>query len=136
VDGELKMSIGFKSSFLIKPMYTFPPNWPRGWDFPSEAPPPGYPKKFTGPHKLDAHFKDGILTVAVRNEFNEVTDDLNGEFLRIDCDSRMRQSADGQWKKVCLFGIDNIGIVEALLLEKEAPLRISLAGWEGLEVVV
>lgn len=131
------MSLAARKATLVNPEGQVPPDWPLEWPFPfREAMPPGYPRKYTGRCQLNAHMVSGELVVNVTDEFDDATDELEGQFLLIEAFQdidliRLRQKPDETWSKRALFRINGTGLTQPLEFDTErmkpgADLEVSI----------
>jgi len=134
---------------------TPPPDWPSVWTFPRDVSwPPGWPKKSKRRFdvQIDAKINCGILSVRVIDRYDEDSDELDGEYLRViaGTDSgaiRLQRDGDGSlWHKgaliqVCPYGAGEHGFEVRLNFdEKDANgeqihVDVSIYGVENGDMV-
>lgn len=131
---------------LISPADAIPKDWPAGWQFPAWAAwPPGYPMAYNGKVKLIGELNGEDFNVTTVDEFDEITDELDGHFLMVMPEyagfpiriRRKEPHIEDVWSKLALFQIKGFGISEKVELEKHpAHLRVSVYSFLNLKTVI
>jgi len=115
-------SIAEKKKHLIIPADATPKAWPSGWKFPGPPWPPGWPRTEPLIVNLDVEFvplsdqnNRLLFTCNVRDDFNELTDELDGEMICISAQVngevvRLREAeGDETWSRYVLLQIGGEG---------------------------
>lgn len=117
-----------------------PPDWPSGWAFPGPNP-PGWPKRTPDNFGFLCSYDNAILSIQCRDEFNEPTDAMLGQFFEITASGerggivRLRTSNSQVWSRKALIAITAPTVSVPLQFEKEnlggekATAQIELFGY-------
>lgn len=142
-----------KKRHLILPANSIADIWPLGWKFPGPPWPPGWPRTDplsvhldVGIHPLVTHSHRVLFSCMIRDEFNELTDQLDGEMIALKANAhgdtiRLREAdGDGTWSSNVLlkvgtdktpFGVQVILDVEPHQSYALVTFTVGLYGWDG-----